>query len=416
MSIAKDLALFLESTEIKRSTDMFEFSQQGKNKAEQFLPAYHSTAELSHIQHILSSQSPLVTIDEINTFRELLARAAAGEYFLIQSGDCAESFSECDQDTTYEKLDFIQQITELFQIKTGQKVIPVGRLAGQYAKPRSNAYETSQNEKIYSYFGDMVNQLHKTHRTPDPWRMLLSYNCSGSIYKALQQWNRELSSEHKIYTSHEALLLYYEQSLTRLDNKSGLYYNLSTHFPWLGKRTISSSQHLGYLKHIANPIAVKVGSDTPIANVIKTINELDPDYQPGRITLIPRLGAQSVQCMLQALIAAVQKTQRTVLWSCDPMHGNTETLHTGIKTRKLSAIVDEISHSFLIHKKMGSNLNGIHLEATHQDVTECMDYDGAMIDSITDFKKNYKSLVDPRLNYAQTIHVIQCVAKHYIAS
>lgn len=240
---------------------MFESTQQFKNQEKQYLPLYHSTNELIHIQNILQSQAPLVSIKEINKFRQLVARAAVGKYFLIQLGDCAESFYECDKETTHAKLDFIQHLAEYFQRKTGGSVLRVGRIAGQYAKSRSNPFEISQNEKIYSYFGDMVNQFHRKHRVPDPWRMLLSYNCSASIYREINQWNREIGSEQKMYTSHEALLLYYEQALTRVDKQTGLYYNLSTHFPWLGKRTLNSCQHINYLKKIANPIAVKIGPE-----------------------------------------------------------------------------------------------------------------------------------------------------------
>ncbi|WP_242601686.1 3-deoxy-7-phosphoheptulonate synthase, partial [Legionella nautarum] len=156
---------------------------QFKNQGKQYLPIYHSLNELTHIQNILESQSPLVSIKEINKLRQLIARAAVGEYFLIQSGDCAENFYDCDQDTSYEKLDFIEQLAKFFQRKTGCNVIRIGRIAGQYAKPSNNTYEISQNKTICSYFGDMVNQVHKKHRTPDPWRMLLSYNCAASIYR-----------------------------------------------------------------------------------------------------------------------------------------------------------------------------------------------------------------------------------------
>ncbi|KTC76064.1 3-deoxy-7-phosphoheptulonate synthase [Legionella birminghamensis] len=393
---------------------MFEASNQFINQEKQSFPFHHRTNELAHIQNILESQAPVVSIKEINNLRELIAKAAVGEYFLIQSGDCAESFYECDQDTTYAKLEFIQQLADFFQRKTGSAALQVGRIAGQYAKPRSNPFENSGSEKIYSYFGDMVNQFHKKYRTPDPWRMLLSYNCSASIYREIRQWNRALKKDQQVYTSHEALLLYYEQALTRLDKRTGLYYNLSTHFPWLGKRTVSSIEHIAYLKKIANPLAIKIGPDTPIPKLIKTINTLDIDYLPGRITLIPRLGVKQVSRILPQLIEAVEKTKRTVLWSCDPMHGNTEILRSGIKTRKLNNIIEEIKSSFLIHRAMGSRLNAIHLEATHQNVMECMDYTSSENDSLAmDFKKNYKSLLDPRLNYAQTIHVMQCIAKCY---
>lgn len=281
----------------------------------------------------------------------------------------------------------------------------MGRIAGQYAKPRSNPYESSRHEKIYSYFGDMINQFNTKNRTPDPWRMLLSYSCSASIFREIKQWNKILKLEQKIYTSHEALVLNYENALTRQDKRTGFYYNFSTHFPWLGKRTVNSIEHIEYLKKIVNPVAIKIGPDTSIVTLIKTINKLDPDYIPGRITLIPRLGVQHVHCILPQLIEAVKKTQRSVLWSCDPMHGNTEIINSGIKIRKLNNIIEEIESSFLIHKKMGSQLNAIHLEATHQNVTECIDY------KFSDYKQNYKSLMDPRLNYAQTMHVMQCIAK-----
>jgi 3-deoxy-7-phosphoheptulonate synthase len=385
---------------------MFESVQQIENQGEKYRPFNHSTNELIHIQNILKSQIPLVSIKEINKLRQLIARAAVGEYFLIQAGDCAESFYECDPDSTYANLEFIQQLAEFFQRKTGKSVLQMGRTAGQYAKHRGSLYEISQNERIYSYFGDKLNPL-------DSWRMLLDYNCSACTYREINQWNRELKPEQKIYTSHEALLLDYEQALTRLDKRSGFYYNRSTHVPWLGNRTIGSREHIDYLKKIANPMALKIGPDIPIPSLIKTINQLDPDYVPGRITLIPSLGVQKVNSILPQLIAAVKKTQRTVLWSCDPMHGNTETLSSGRRVRKLSSIVEEIKSSFLIHRTMGSQLNAIHLEATHQNVTECVDYQSCFSSSGIDFKKDFKSLVDPRLNYVQTMHVIQCLAKYY---
>lgn len=392
---------------------MFESVQQIEKQGKQYLPFYHSINELIHIQNSLKARKPLVSINEINKLRQLIAQAAVGEYFLIQSGDDMENSSECDPDTAYEKLEFIHQLTEFFQRKTGKNVLQVGRIAGQYAMPGSNLYEIFQNEPIYSYFGDMVNQFDKQHHTPAPCQRLLSYNCSASIYKEINQWNRELKMEQKIYTSHEALVLYYEQALTWLDKRTGLYYNRSTHFPWLGKHTLGSIEHIDYFKKIANPLALKIGPDTSIPTLINTINQLDPDSVPGRITLIPRLGVQQVHRILPQLIEAVQKTRRTVLWSCDPMHGNTETLSSGRKIRKLSAIVEELKRSFLIHRTMDSQLNAMHLEATHQDITECIDYELSTNSSVTDVKKSYTSLRDPRLNYAQAIHVIQCVAKYY---
>ena len=326
---------------------MYESAQHFKAQNSQFLPFYHFINDQVHIQNILQSQAPLVSIKEINQFRQLVAKAAVGKYFLIQLGDYNEGFFEDDKHTTNAKLDFMQQLASFFYKKTGYDVIQVGQIAG-------------------------------------------------------------------LHTSQNASLLYHEQALTRLDKQTGLHYNLSTHFPWLDKHTINSIQHINYLKKIANPIALKVGPDTSITNLIKTIDELDPDYLPGRITLIPGLGSQSIHHLLPQLIEAVNKTQRTVLWSCDPMSGNNETNSSGIKIRELSNIVEEIKSSFLIHKKMGSKLNAIHLEATYQDVTECVDYESSICDSVTDFKKTYKSLAEPRLNYEQTMHVIQSIAKHYV--
>lgn len=325
---------------------MFESVEQIENHARLYRPLYDSTKD---IDIILKSPTPSVSIKEINKLRKLIAQAALGEYFLIQLGDGAGHVYDCDPDTTYEKLEFIQQVAEFFQKKTGNKVVQVGQIA-------------------------------------DP----------------------------KTYTSYEALLLGYEQALTRLDKRRGLYYNRSTHFPWLDKSNISSMEHMDYLKRIANPMALKIGPDTSISTLIKTLNQLDPDYIPGRITLIPRLGVQEVHRMLPPLIEAVNKSQRTVLWSCDPMHGNTETLSSGRKIRTLSAIIEEIKSSFLIHRERGSQLNAIHLEATYQNVRECMDYESSFSSSGCGIKKSYKNLVNPRLNYAQTMHVIQCVARYYI--
>lgn len=370
---------------------MFEFTQTSGSKGQQYSPLNSFHNELSYIQNTLQSQAPLISIKEINNLHQLIAKAAAGEYFLIQTSDCTDSFYERDQDTTYEKLDFIQQLAEFLQRKTG---VQVGRIMAQ------SSYEISANKKDHSHI-------------PDPWQMLQSYNCSASIYRDIQQWNRGLQSEQKIHTSREALLLPYEHALTRLDERTGLYYNLSTHFPLLGKCTINSPQHINYLKKIANPIALKVGPDTSIKNLIKTIDALDPDNLPGRITLIPGLGMQSVHRILPQLIEAMQKTQHTVLWSCDPMDGNTETTSTGRKIRKLGNIVEEIKSSFSIHRKMGSQLNALHLEATYEEVTECVNYELPAGDSLTDLNKNYNSLT-PRLNYEQTMHVIQCVAKNYV--
>lgn len=362
---------------------MFESVQQIKNQEKESPSSYYPPNEKINTQSILRPQTSLIPIKEINKLRQLISRAAAGEYFLIHLGDSTECFYECDQDIVYAKLEFIQQIARFFQKKIGKKVIQVRSISGQYKNNMSIFSEMQENKKTYSYFDNMMSR-----------------------------WNQELHSTQKIYTSHDISTLYYECELTPLDDQ---YYNRSTHFPWIDKRVMDSVEHIGYLKEIANPIAVKIGPDTSIKKLINTINELDPAHLSGRITLIHGLGTQLVHNLLPKLINAVKETQRTVLWSCDPMNGNTEILNSGIKIRKLSNIVEEIKNSFLIHKKLGSQLNSIHLEATHQDIMECLDYNSPPCNSVNYFKKNCNSLTDLRLNYAQTIHVMQCLAKQYIS-
>ncbi|MFJ1268645.1 3-deoxy-7-phosphoheptulonate synthase [Legionella lytica] len=383
---------------------MIESTQQIKNQKTRYYPFYDSINKRIDIE----SPAPLISIKEINKLRQLIARATRGEYFLIQLGNGSESICEYDQDTAFANLDFIHQLAEFFHRKTGNNVIQVSQISDHYTKHRDNSHnEILQNERISSYFGDKENQAHRKHRVSTHPQLLQNHNCSASVYREISLWNKDLSAEKKIYTSHKKLSSLPEQAITQLDKQTGLYYNRSTHFP-----LIDNTQHVDYLKKCANPLAIKIGSNTSIKGLIKTINKLDPDYNPGRITLIPCLGVQSIHSMLPHLIDAVKRSNHTVLWSGDPMQGNTELLSPQITVRKLSAIVEEIKNSFLIHQKMGSQLNAIHLEITDQDVTECLNYPSSIDESIIDRQKCYNNLVvNPRLNYAQAMHVMQCIAK-----
>lgn len=373
----------------------------------QLLPSYNTTEKLRQTQNILHYQNPLVSIKETKELQQLIAKASVGEYFLIQSGDCTENVYENRKYITNEKLDFIQLLATFLQKKTGRNTIKVDRFAEQYAIPRTKQYEVYEEKRIV---GGLTNQFQEKCHAPNHSQMLLTYHCSASIHQEIEQWNQEKESEQKIYTSHESSLIYYAQALTWADKQTGLYYNGSTHFPWLDKHAINSMQHINYMKNIANPIALKIGPDTSINALIEVINELDPTYLPGRITLIPRLGIQHLHSFLPQLIDAVRKTKRNVLWSCDPMQGNTETINAGIKTRKLNNIIEEIRHSFDIHRKMRSQLNAIHLESTYQYVTECMNYESSPDNEIS----RHKNRMEPRLNFEQTMHVFQFIAKQLV--
>lgn len=352
---------------------MSESAQSIKKQGMHCLPFHYAIHEPLPSKHSLKSRAPLVSVNSINMFRRLVARAALGEYFLLDAGN-SECFCECDPDTAYAQLDFMQQLAEFFHRKTATSVIQVGRIARQCAQSKSN--------------------------------------CLVCMYREINQWNQGKIQKQKIHTRNEVADLFSEQALTRCDQRPGLAYNRSAHCCSLEEQQINSFAHINYLQKIANPLVLKIGADTSISGLISSINQLDPNYQPGRITLVPRLGVQQIHNILPQLINAVKKTKRRVLWSCDPMYGNTETLNSGIKIRKLSAMVEEIKHSFIIHQALGSRLNAIHLEATHQNVSECSDYKSSISYSIADYKKR----AAPRLNYAQTVHLMQCIAKHYVAA
>ncbi|MBL7479486.1 3-deoxy-7-phosphoheptulonate synthase class II [Legionella bononiensis] len=414
---------------------------------------YVDQEQLNKVVEQLSSLPPLVTSGEVKNLKSEIARAGRGEAFILQGGDCAESFNDCRSEVISNKLKIILQMSLILLYGLRKPIIRVGRIAGQYAKPRSSDFETIDGITLPSYRGDIVNspEFTQSAREPNSKLLLQAYSCSAmtlNFIRALldggfadlhhpQRWDlgfvehstQKNEYQHIVnsiadaldflksidgirssnlskvdfYTSHEALHLHYEQALTR-KLKDGRWYNLSTHLPWIGMRTAQvDSAHLEFLRGVENPIGIKVGPGaTPewLSDVLQIAN---PDREEGRILLFTRLGAKHIDKLLPPLIEAVQKTQIPVTWSCDPMHGNTETTADGTKTRHFDNILSELKQALEIHNKMGSYLGGVHFELTGDNVTECIG--GARGLAADDLKKAYHSLVDPRLNYEQSIEM-----------
>lgn len=403
----------------------------------------------------LSALPPLVFAGEARTLTGMLAEAAVGDAFVLHCGDCAEDFSRCTGPTIREMLKVILQMSVVIAYAGEKKVIKIGRMAGQYAKPRSSETETVQGRQIPSYRGDMVNSPDPTlaARTPDPARMLEGYYRAAATmnlaraftrggYAALdqvQQWHRESLqklpagqkyeqlarqirktisfmsaigldtkgprlSQVTLFTSHEALLLGYEQALTRLDSTSGDWYDCSAHLLWIGDRTRQlDGAHVEFLSGVQNPLGLKIGPQHDRDDIKRIIARLNPDNRPGRLTLITRFGADKVGDHLPALIRDISREGFQVVWSCDPMHGNTYTSEFGQKTRRFEDILQEIRHFFQVHRAEGSIPGGVHLELTGENVTECTG--GSRQLSDLHLQQNYQSNCDPRLNAEQSVEL-----------
>lgn len=423
--------------------------------------AYSDPLAVEKITQKLRALPPLVTPLEIEALKAQLGEAAAGKQFLLQGGDCAESFADCNAATITNKLKILLQISLILILGLHKPVIRVGRMAGQYAKPRSADTEVQNNQELPSYRGDIINHIPftKTERTPDPNLMLDAYHFSAltlNYIRALvnsgfadllhpEYWQLDfvkhspLSAEYQamvislknaldflnsiaglqnanlhrvdFYTSHEALHLPYEHALTRYDEVQGKWYNISTHYPWIGMRTSHlDGAHIEYIRGIANPIGVKIGTSTTIDDIGRLVETLNPYNEPGRLTLIHRFGTKKISEHLPLLIKAVQKTGIQVLWSCDPMHGNTSTTKDGIKTRHFDDILAELHQAFAIHQEMDSYLGGVHFELTGDNVTECIG--GARGLSENELSRAYKSLCDPRLNYEQALEIAMLIVRN----
>jgi 3-deoxy-7-phosphoheptulonate synthase len=404
----------------------------------------------------ISSYPPLVFAGEVRTLKQHLADAAQGNGFLIQGGDCAETFNDFKADSIRDKLKILLQMSVVLTYGASCNVIKVGRIAGQFAKPRSSDTETRGEYTFPSYRGDAVNELEfsEVARQPNPKRLLKTYNQSAATLNLLRAftlggfadlnkvhlWNQEFiasSSQGKkyqkiassiddalkfmravgissdkysslrmaeLYTSHEALLLGYEQALTRKDSISGDWYDCSAHFLWIGNRTRQiDGAHVEFLSGVKNPIGIKVGPSLTPDELVALAKKLNPENEFGRLTIISRMGADKINDYLPQLINRATSENLNLLWICDPMHGNTYKTETGYKTRHFNTILKEIQQFFAIHQELGTIPGGVHFELTGDNVTECLG--GAQEISDNDLKERYETACDPRLNNEQSLEL-----------
>lgn len=422
-------------------------------------PKYDDPSELESVLNTIAERPPLVTSWEVDRLKTQLALAAQGDAFLLQGGDCSESFRACRTDPIAKKLKVLLQMSLVLVYGMQKPIIRVGRIAGQYAKPRSKDTETRGDITLPSYRGDCVNRSGFTEedRKPRPEHLMGAFERSAqtlNYVRALteggfadinhpENWELDFVTQSSrsdeyhqtvrgigdslrfidtiggvtradlsrvdFYTSHEALLLPYEEALTRKSLNGEGWYNLGTHYPWIGDRTRDlDGAHVEYFRGIKNPIGVKVGPTASPTEVVELLERLNPGREAGRMTLICRFGANKIKENLPAFIDAVQSSRHPVLWSVDPMHGNTVTTEQGIKTRHFDQILDEVRESFTIHACKGTIVGGIHLELTGNNVTECIGGAGGL--NSTDLARAYESNVDPRLNYEQAMEIAFLIA------
>jgi 3-deoxy-7-phosphoheptulonate synthase len=422
-------------------------------------PVYRDPAALARVLTSLAQLPPIVVSWEVESLKRQIAEAQQGRRFLLQGGDCAESFADCESASIARKLKILLQMSLILLHGLKQPVIRVGRFAGQYAKPRSADTETRDGVTLPSYRGDLVNRpgfsVEDREADPDlllrgyeraaltlnfvralvdggfadlhhpeywdlgfvrhsPWRdqyqrLVDSISDSLHFFEAMSGSQVHESSRAPFYASHEALHLSYEQAQTRFIQRQQRWYNLSTHLPWIGMRTADlGGAHVEYCRGIANPVAVKIGPDMSAEWLRGLCRVLNPRGEPGRLALIHRLGAGRIAAELPRLIDAVGADCGPVLWVCDPMHGNTETTAGGVKTRRFDNIVAELETAFRIHREHGSHLGGVHFELTGEDVTECIG--GARGLEERDLSRAYRTQVDPRLNYEQALELAMRIA------
>ena len=419
------------------------------------MPKYLDETHLNNTLEKISQFPPLVFAGEARLLKEKLSDVAQGKAFLLQGGDCAESFADFHPDNIRDTFKVILQMAVVLTFGASCPIVKVGRIAGQFAKPRSSATETINNLELESYKGDIINGIdfNEKERNPDPDRLIQAYNQSASTLNLLRafsqggfanlskihQWNlnfvkgenatkfQEISNrideclsfmeacgindnsvrqlnETDFFTSHEALLLQFEEALTRIDSTSGKWYDVSAHMLWVGDRTRQvNGAHIEFLRGIENPIGIKVGPSTKTDELLKILDALNPSNEGGKITLICRMGHEKVGNILPNIIKSIQKAGQNVVWTCDPMHGNTIKSNTGYKTRPLKDIISEIHQFFQIHRTEGTYPGGVHLEMTGQDVTECMG--GLQEITDEDLQNRYHTYCDPRLNASQSLEL-----------
>lgn len=418
-------------------------------------PNWPDQNEVDKVLGDLSNLPPLVFAGEIRALKQQLAKAVKGEAFLLQGGDCSENFSKVTAPTIRETLKVLLQMAVVLTYAGGKPVVKVGRIAGQFAKPRSADTETIDGVELPSYRGDMVNQAEFTpeSRIPDPNNMMKGYNMAASTLNLLraftrggfgslqrvQAWNQEFVAQSpmgrsydrmakqidqaikfmetigitteapqinqtQLFTSHEALLLGYEEALTRVDSITGDWYNCSAHMLWIGERTRQiDGAHVEFLRGVLNPIGIKIGPTYEMDNVKRLLEALNPENEAGRITLITRLGVKNVEKVLPPLLREMKREGLNIVWSCDPMHANTYTAETGHKTRNFNDILAEITCFFETHWSEGTIPGGVHFEMTGENVTECTGGARNIIDE--ELARNYLTSCDPRLNAEQSLEV-----------
>lgn len=424
-------------------------------------PDWPDPARADEVVAELSGLPPLVFAGECDQLRSRIAAVTRGEAFILQGGDCAETFAGANADAVRAKLQTILQMAVVLTYGARVPIIKIGRLAGQFAKPRSRPTEVRDGVELPAYRGDAINGFEFTAaaRTPDPARMLRAYHCSAVTlnlcrafttggYADLHQvhaWNRDfvrnspsgrryerLAGEIdralafmracgadadelrtvELYSSHEALLLPYEQALTRIDSRTGHPYDVSAHFLWIGERTRDiDGAHVEFAASVRNPVGVKIGPDAAPRDVLALIRRLSPDREPGRLSLITRLGADRIREALPPLIEAVHDEGTPVAWICDPMHGNTFEAPSGHKTRRLEDVVAEVQGFFEVHRALGTHPGGIHIEFTGDNVTECVGGSHEII--AEDLHQRYETACDPRLNRSQALDLAFIVAENY---
>ena len=422
------------------------------------VPEYNDQNHITKVEKELSIRPPLVFAEEVRRLRRRMADVAEGKAFLLQGGDCAESFAEHNANNIRDSFKVLLQMAVVLTFGSALPVIKIGRLAGQYSKPRSSPLEVIDNVSLPSYRGDMVNDMafNDQSREPDPERLLKVYDKSASTLNLLRafasggmadltklhEWNlefvrgtkeaekyRELADkitssmefmnacgmtpentaqlrETEFYTSHEGLLLNYEEALTRKDTitEEKGWFSTSAHMLWIGDRTRSIDEaHIEYMRGIANPIGLKCGPSTDPDDLLRLIEKLNPLNQSGRLTLIARMGSSEVYSKLKPLISAVKKSGLIVGWCCDPMHGNTVKASSGFKTRKMNDIMTEVKGFFDVHKEMDTIPGGVHFEMTGQNVTECVG--GVYEVTETNLADRYHTHCDPRLNATQSLEL-----------
>ncbi|HEX6916538.1 MAG TPA: 3-deoxy-7-phosphoheptulonate synthase class II [Phycicoccus sp.] len=421
-------------------------------------PAWPDPEALAEAVSTLAGYPPLVFAGECDVLRDRMAAVSRGEAFVLQGGDCAETFASATADNIRDRVKTILQMAAVLTYGASMPVVKVGRMAGQYAKPRSSDHETREGVTLPAYRGDMVNDFEFTpqSRTPDPGRLVQAYHRSSATLNLVRafttggfadlrhvhDWNKgfvanaanvryerlardidkamrfmqacgadfEAMRTTEFFSAHEALVLDYERPLTRVDSRTGDLYDTSGHFIWVGERTRDlDGAHVDFVSRVKNPVGVKVSADASVDDLLRLVDVIDPERSPGRLTFITRMGAGRVREALPAIVEKVTASGAQVSWVCDPMHGNTFSSASGFKTRDFEDVVEEVRGFFEVHRGLGTHPGGIHVELTGNDVTECIGGSEKILDA--DLGTRYESVCDPRLNHQQSLELAFLVAE-----